>query len=232
MKVLRTNIRDPRALSERLLPQLQNAGLFVPQAAGLTITEPVCIWLRMKDPRAEVHLYGTVYWLRHRSGPVSARLRTGAGVGFRSGQEEAVRFLHELASGTTPPLSRRSTRRTPLLSPWHCVVEVKGADVPPHQALLADLSRDGARCKLGALEVHPGDPLELRLPWRSTVLQPMRTVWARPKDGQTHVGLERMTTTRAPTREWRRLVREARREFASHLWTRSRATPQSQTILP
>jgi Tfp pilus assembly protein PilZ len=229
MKVLKTNIRDPEALGERLLEDFQHAGLFVPQTAGLTVSEPVCLWIQIKSLDVELHLYGTVFWVRRRSGAMVTRLRSGAGIGFRGQQEATVRFLRQIAEGKSPPVARRRARRTPLLTPWQCVIThpTSGAT---RRAQIADMSTGGLRCQLPDLPVQEGEELELRFPWRSEVPQPMRAVWVHRQDGNAHMGFERLPTTRAPTREWRRLVRQARHEFQAHIWTRSSAEAQGASL--
>ena len=225
MKVLKTNIRDADALKERLLEEFQHTGLFVPQTAGLTVSEPVCLWVQIKSLDVELHLYGTVFWVRRRSGATVTRLRSGAGIGFRAGQEATVRFMRQLVAGSPPLVARRRARRTPLLTPWQCLIRHPGTGAT-RRAQVADVSTGGLRCQLPDLPVQEGEELELRFPWRSEVPQPMRTVWSSGDNGQARVGLERLPTTRAPTREWRRLVRRARHEFQAHVWTRSSATSQ------
>ena len=82
MKVLKTIIAAPEELAERFLPDMNNAGLFIPRATRLNVGEDVCVWCQVRSHAAEIHVLGTVYWLRHRSGQKTQNLIPGAGVGF------------------------------------------------------------------------------------------------------------------------------------------------------
>ncbi|MDY0005027.1 MAG: hypothetical protein RBU30_27255, partial [Polyangia bacterium] len=165
MKVIRTVLKDRDALKERFLPSMQHGGLFIPKAVDLTVGETVCLWLQLRSMEAELHLYGIVYWLRHRGGGKQQHLRTGAGVGFRAGQEDQVNFLRKAMGAKVKSFELRRPTRTPLLNPWRCNIRVGNSD--PRQAVVTDNSKEGAQCIVGALPLEEGQRIELLLPWHS-----------------------------------------------------------------
>ncbi len=127
MKVLKTIIASPEDLASRYLPQMLHSGLFIPQYTRLSVGEDVCVWCQIRSHSAEVHVLGTVYWVRHRSGHKTQDLVPGAGIGFKAGQLEQVRFLERVISGKAAPFLRRRSPRTPLLSPWRCQLASPGS---------------------------------------------------------------------------------------------------------
>ena len=152
MKVIRTILKDRAALKERFLPDMQHGGIFIPKAVDLTVGETLCLWLQLRSLDAELHLYGIVYWLRHRADDRHQHLRSGAGVGFRAGQQDQVDFLRRAFSSRMPGFPLRRPTRTPLLNPWRCSIRANGGE--PRQAVVTDISRDGAQCMVGALPVE------------------------------------------------------------------------------
>ncbi len=226
MKVIKSIIRDETALRERFLPDMQHAGLFVPKAQGLSVGESVCLWIQLRYLTAELHVYGTVFWMRHRSDRHHSRLRTGAGIGFRAQQEEQVAFLNRALKEEVEPFPARRMPRTPLLNPWRCEVNVNGR-MSSRPAMLSDISKGGARCVVGALTLQPGQHLVLQIPWHSKTLHTMEVAWRRESDGRNFLGLARQRVDHQSDRDWNELVSRARRLFNSQVWTRSSVPPTS-----
>lgn len=226
MKVIRTTLKDVNALRRRFLPEMQHGGLFVPNAVDLEVGEPVCLWMQLHSHCADLHLYGIVYWLRHRSGnQKNVNLRTGAGIGFRAGQEEQVAFLRRALSSHAKAFPVRRPTRTPLLSPWRCHLKWDSAD--PRAAVLTDISDDGAQCMVGPIPVEPGHQVEVLLPWHSETPHVMEVAWKRQSDTRFRLGLRRTETDAEAEEEWRALSDRARRQFTSQIWTRISQPPEA-----
>lgn len=223
MKVIRTILKDRAALKERFLSEMQHGGLFIPKAVDLSVGETVCLWLQLRSLDAELHLYGIVYWLRHRSDGQHQHLRTGAGVGFRAGQDDQVEFLRRALGSRLPGFSLRRPTRTPLLNPWRCSIRTNGSE--PRAAVVTDISREGAQCMVGTLPVEPGQTIELLLPWHSETPHLMEVAWKRPADTRFRLGLRRRASQPKAEREWNELAERARRLFTSQIWTRTSQSP-------
>jgi Tfp pilus assembly protein PilZ len=228
MKVIQSNIRDEKALQERFLPEMQNCGIFIPKAQGLTVGEQVCVWIQLQSHSIDLHLYGTVFWMRHRGDGRHAHLRTGAGIGFRAGQEERVELLHSVLDGSARPVPKRRDKRTPLLSPWRCEIRSKG-DEGFRPAMIADISKGGASCVVGTFPPDEGDRLELHFPWHSEVIHELRLVWRKTSESRFRLGLVRRRGSTQSDRQWNDLVSRARRLFRSSIWTRT-STPPSRRV--
>jgi Tfp pilus assembly protein PilZ len=220
MKVLKTIIAAPEELAERFLPDMHNAGLFIPRATRLTVGEDVCIWCLVRSHAAELHILGTVYWLRHRSGPKSQNLISGAGIGFKTGHEEQVNFLQRVISGDAEPFPRRRSPRTPLLSPWRCQLASPGS-TETRPGMLVDISKGGALIVLGSNILEIGESIHLAMPWRSHTRHEMKVVWTQGSDARWRVGLSRLHSGPAADREWAGLVADARKDFTQKVWNRS-----------
>lgn len=219
MKVLKTIIATPEELAERFLPEMNNAGLFIPRATRLTVGENVCIWCQLRSHSAEIHLLGTVYWLRHRSGSKEQNLISGAGIGFKDGNEEQVKFLRRIISGSAEPFPRRRSPRTPLLSPWRCKLASPGS-TETRPGMLVDISRGGALAVVGTNLVTIGESIHVCLPWHSNTLHEMKIAWTIGSNNRWRLGLTRLHSGPAADREWAGLVADARKEFTQKVWNR------------
>ncbi len=220
MKVLKTIIAAPEELVERYLPDMNHAGLFIPRATRLTVGEDICIWCQVRSHAAEIHLLGTVYWLRHRSGPKTQNLIPGAGIGFKSGHEEQVNFLQRVMAGEAEPFPRRRSPRTPLLSPWRCQLASPGS-TEARPGMLVDISKGGALSVVGAGVVEIGKSIHLAMPWHSHTRHEMKVAWTQGSDGRFRVGLTRLHSGPAADREWAGLVNDARKDFTQKVWNRN-----------
>ncbi len=220
MKVIQSNIRDEKALRERFLPEMQHSGIFIPKAQGLTVGERVCVWIQLRNLGADIHLYGTVYWMRHRSDSRHSRLRSGAGVGFRGGQEDKVDLLQSVIDGTARFFPERREKRTPLLNPWRCEIRADGEE-GFRPAMVTDISRGGVSCVVGTLSPEEGEHLELQFPWHSEVTHELELVWRKDAETRYQLGLARQSSSSKTDRDWKALVSRARRLFRSSIWTRT-----------
>ncbi len=219
MKVLKTIIATPEELTERFLPDMNNGGLFIPRATRLTVGEDVCIWCQLRSHSAELHMPGTVYWLRHRSGPKSQNLISGAGIGFKDGTEEQVEYLTRIIEGAAEPFPRRRSPRTPLLSPWRCQLASPGS-TETRPGMLVDISKGGALAVVGASLVDIGKSLHIALPWHSHTRHEMKVAWTIGSDNRWRLGLTRLHSGPAADREWAGLVADARKLFTQKVWNR------------
>ncbi|MFH2006608.1 MAG: PilZ domain-containing protein [bacterium] len=220
MKVLKTIIGDPAELAERLLPDMNNSGIFIPRSTELKVGEDVCVWCVVRSHSAELHLMGVVYWLRHKSGQAIQRLTPGAGIGFKQGYEEQIAFLERVVAGDAQPYPRRRSPRTPLLSPWRCSLGTpETTDARP--AMLVDISKGGALVVLGQKMLELGRAIHLALPWHSHTRHEMKVAWIRGADTRWRMGLTRVRSGPSADREWAGLVSEARKTFTSSVWGRS-----------
>lgn len=220
MKVLKTTIAAPEELSERFLPDMNNSGLFIPRTTRLNVGEDVCVWCQIRSHSAEIHFLGTVYWLRHRSGPKSQNLIPGAGIGFKTGHEEQVNFLQRVIAGDAEPFPRRRSPRTPLLSPWRCQLASPGS-TETRPGMLVDISKGGALTVVGANVVEIGKSIQIALPWHSHTRHEMKVAWTQGSDSRWRVGLTRLHSGPAADREWADLVADARKAFTQNVWNRS-----------
>lgn len=219
MKVLKTIIATPEELAERFLPDMNNAGLFIPHITQLTVGEDMCVWCQVRSHSAEIHLLGTVYWLRHRSGRKSQNLVSGAGIGFKAGHEEQVRFLRQVISGGAEPFPRRRSPRTPLLSPWRCQLASPGS-TEARPGILVDISKGGALAMVGVNLVEIGKSIQVAMPWHSHTRHEMKVAWTHGSDNRWRVGLTRLHSGPAADREWAGLVADARKDFTQKVWNR------------
>ena len=177
----------------------------------------------------ELYLRGNVYWVRHRSGPRHQRLRSGVGVGFKAGQQTQVEFMQKAIKGLELPNWSRRPRRTPLLSPWRCSIDLPGVD-KPRQAMISDISKGGALAVAGRLPITADDRFNLRFPWRSETPHQMRVAWIRNNDERIRIGLDRQRTDSSADREWAELLELARQSFQSQIWTRRQASDSHNAI--
>ncbi len=219
MKVLKTIIAAPDELAERFLPEMHNAGLFIPRTTRLSVGEDVCIWCQLRSHSAELHMLGTVYWLRHRSGPKSQNLISSAGIGFKDGSEEQVKYLRRIIDGDAEPFPRRRSPRTPLLSPWRCQIASPGS-TETRPGMLVDISKGGALAAMGADPVTIGNSIHIALPWHSHTRHEMKVAWTIGSDSRWRLGLTRLHSGPAADREWAGLVADARKAFTQKVWNR------------
>ena len=219
MKVLKTIIAAPEELAERSLPDMNNAGLFIPKATRLSVGEDVCVWCQIRSHSAELHVLGTVYWLRHRSGQKSQNLVPGAGIGFKEGYEEQARYIQEVITGEAEPFPRRRSPRTPLLSPWRCQLASPGS-TETRPGMLVDISKGGALAVMGANVSEIGKSIHVAMPWHSHTRHEMKVAWTLGADKRWRVGLTRLHSGPAADREWAGLVTDARKDFTQKVWNR------------
>jgi Tfp pilus assembly protein PilZ len=221
MKVLKHTVIDLAQIKEQYLPGLQNGGLFVPGVTDLQVGEEVCLWTILRELGTDLHLTGTVYWVRHRTGLPRQRLASGSGVGFKAGQEEPLAYLQRVLEGEHPAPPERKQPRTPLLSPWRCQLLPAEVGGTTRSGLLVDISAGGARLVTGAWEHDEAVEIEISLPWHSGAWHRMHVEWQRPSSGRIRLGLSRAKASAALDREWTGLVNQARKAFVSQVWGRT-----------
>ncbi|MFH2005893.1 MAG: PilZ domain-containing protein [bacterium] len=223
MIVLRTIINDPAVLRERFLPDMSHGGLFVPLATPLKVGEEVGVWFDLRSHAAELHIMGIVYWIRLGSRPLGQKPVLGAGIGFKSGQEEQLAFLERVIAGEAEPFPRQRSPRTPLLPPWRCQIAGIGTtEFRPAQ--LVDISKGGALAVVGRQTVEVAGSLLLALPWHSPTRHEMRVAWERASDIRSRIGLSRLGSGQVADREWATLVSAARKAFKAQVWDRGEAS--------
>jgi Tfp pilus assembly protein PilZ len=229
MKVLKSITTDRQLLQERYLQGMQHGGLFIPGVSDISVGEDVCVWCIVREPNFELHIGGTVFWVRHRQGGGAQRLTPGIGVGFKAGQHEQAQYLQRVIAGEPVQPHERRTPRTPVLSPWRCQLHVLSTDSLPRAALLSDISHGGVRLVTGSREMNAGDVVGLSLPWHSTTMHRMQVVWMHESDARLRLGLRREDDERRHEREWNGLVGAARRAFFSQVVGR---TPSGEHAEP
>jgi Tfp pilus assembly protein PilZ len=234
MKVLKNIIADPTTLSERFLPGMINGGLFVPGITDLSVGEDVCLWCIFREFSTELHLMGTVFWVRHRTGMARQRLAIGAGVGFKSGQEEQIAYLLQAMEGRAKvedPFKRKHPR-TPLLSPWRCQVHVANDQGSPRAALIVDISAGGVRLVTSSAPLPPGTDLEIGVPWHSDIWHRLQVAWQREANGRVKLGLSRSKEPPQSERDWTALVSQARKTFRAQVWEKSPSSGEPSGSVP